>query len=268
MIAGVVAVLVIDWATSSSIATLVGGAFVVALASSEFYDLTERKGLGSFKPFGMALAVSALLVPSLAAVNGWRASGAVAAIVCFVVWWLAFTVLLPARQRRNVDVTTRIALTCLGAAYVGGLASFWFWIRHLHNGLAAITMLVVIAKGGDLMAYAVGSMYGKHKLASNISPNKSVEGALANVGISMVLALVITGIWGKPFALPSDALIFALLVSTAAQVGDLLEAKVKRAFGAKDSSNMIPGFGGVLDVVDSVLVAAPVGYIVLRLCAG
>ena len=263
MVAGVAIVLAIDWLAHTTVASLIGAGFVVALASLEFYDLAERKGLSAFKSFGVAAAVTLVLVPSLAASRD--ASGAVAALLCFVLWWIAFRLILPAQRRNRVDVTSRIALTSIGVVYVGGMASFWMWIRQLPNGLAGIILLIIIAKGGDVMAYFVGSVFGRHKLASSISPNKSVEGAAANVGISMVLALLVTRIPGMPFARPSDALIFGLVVSAAAQIGDLLESKVKRAFGAKDSSHIIPGFGGVLDVIDCLLIAAPVGYLALRL---
>ncbi len=244
MVAGVAIVLAIDWRAHTTIASLIGAGFVVALASVEFYDLAERKGLNAFKSFGAAAAVTLLLVPSLSN-DALGASGAFAAILCLVLWWIAFRLILPPQGRNRVDVTSRIAMTSIGVVYVGGLASFWMWIRQLPNGLASIILLIIIAKGGDVMAYFVGSVFGRHKLASSISPNKSVEGAAANVGISMLLAVLITRIPGMPFARPSDALIFGLVVSAAAQVGDLLESKVKRAFGAKDSSHMIPGFGGV-----------------------
>lgn len=263
MVAGVAIVLAIDWRAHTTIASLIGAGFVVALASVEFYDLAERKGLNAFKSFGAAAAVTLLLVPSLSN-DALGASGAFAAILCLVLWWIAFRLILPPQGRNRADLTSRIAMTSIGVVYVGGLASFWMWIRQLPNGLASIILLIIIAKGGDVMAYFVGSVFGRHKLASSISPNKSVEGAAANVGISMLLALLITRIPGMPFARPSDALIFGLVVSAAAQVGDLLESKVKRAFGAKDSSHMIPGFGGVLDVIDSLLVAAPIGYLAFR----
>jgi len=262
MVVGVALVLVTDWATSSNLATLVGAGFVVALASSEFYDLVQPKGLSAFKPFGMAAAITLILLPSLSHSRGW--GGLVAAFVCFLLWWLAFRLLFRP-QRTGGDFGTRIALTSLGVVYVGGLASFWGWIRLLPNGLAALCVLVILAKSGDLAAYVVGSSFGRHKLASKVSPNKSLEGAAANMVVSVLLALIIVLIWRKPFERPSDALLFGLLVSTAAQLGDLLESKIKRAFGAKDSSSMIPGFGGVLDVIDSVLVAAPMGYFVLIL---
>jgi phosphatidate cytidylyltransferase len=110
---------------------------------------------------------------------------------------------------------------------------------------------------------------GRHKLIPSVSPGKTIEGAIGGLAATMLVAWVYTRFLLHPATSldfrwhPTGALLFGALVSVAAQVGDLVESLLKREAGAKDSSRLIPGHGGVLDRLDSLLFVMPVSYVVL-----
>lgn len=147
----------------------------------------------------------------------------------------------------------------LAMAYVGLLSSFMILLR-MRWGIAALATLVVVVKFSDIGAYTVGRLVGRTKLAPRLSPGKTVEGGLGALVFGCFGAwLVFTG-----FGFPSHQwwrwIVFGLIAATGGMVGDLTESLLKRDAGRKDSSQWMPGFGGVLDIFDSLLVAAPVVY--------
>ncbi len=130
-----------------------------------------------------------------------------------------------------------------------------FPIRDL--GIGYVLALVAVAKLGDAGAYFVGSNWGRRRLAPRVSPKKTVEGAAGGLAASLLsgalLALLFRLKGGVAFWLA-----FGIVVGVASQIGDLVASAIKRSAGAKDSGNLLPAFGGLLDVVDSPLMAAPV----------
>jgi phosphatidate cytidylyltransferase len=160
-----------------------------------------------------------------------------------------------------------IAGTCLVVAYIGLLGTFVVqmrWLEGPYHGLVPLVMLIATAKGADTGAYAVGRMAGKHKLWPSLSPNKTIEGALGGMLFAVLFALLATAAARDLLHLPAlsgpESVGFGLLVGIAAQLGDLMESMIKRDSERKDASSAVPGFGGVLDVLDSLLFAGPVGY--------
>lgn len=142
--------------------------------------------------------------------------------------------------------------------YLGLLSSFCVSMR-LEFGLWPLLMFVFVVKSADIGAYAIGSLFGKHKFSPKISPSKSWEGMGGAVGAAMIVAV--------GFALSCDimvwwsAVIFGVCFAFIGQIGDLVESMMKRDAEQKDSANNVPGFGGILDIIDSTLVAAPFGYL-------
>ena len=122
--------------------------------------------------------------------------------------------------------------------------------------------LLLVTKGGDTGAYLVGSVMGRHLLFPKVSPKKSIEGAvgglLASVGISLLCRS-----WFPQVPIGHLACL-GFLLGSLAQVGDLCESLIKRDCGVKDSGTHLPGFGGFLDVLDSIIFTAPVFYFYLR----
>ncbi len=160
-----------------------------------------------------------------------------------------------------------IAGTVLVIAYVGLLGSFVLqmrWFEGPYHGLVPLIMLFSTAKGADTGAYFVGRIAGRQKLWPSLSPNKTVEGALGGMLFAVLFALLVTGVAGDLLHLPALSLLesvgFGVLVGLAAQLGDLMESMIKRDSERKDASSAVPGFGGVLDILDSLLFAGPVGY--------
>ncbi len=166
------------------------------------------------------------------------------------------------------QVTERLACGVLALVYVGFFASFLCQLRLLgpQLGLVALASLLLVVKLGDIGAYTVGRLVGRHKLVPKLSPGKTWEGLVGGLAASCGGAwLAFNGLFpllvedARPFP-ASDWLAYGLIVGLAGVMGDLAESLLKRDFGRKDSSTWMPGFGGVLDMVDSLLFAAPVAY--------
>jgi phosphatidate cytidylyltransferase len=178
------------------------------------------------------------------------------------------------RYEKPGSVTVSLGTTILSIAYVGLLFSYIIQLRALggdQQGVIALGAMVAVVKGGDIGAYTVGRLFGRHKLAPVLSPGKTIEGVAGGLIFSsaaswFMLEWLAPRIVSSPPALPSYFwLAFGVLVSVAGMIGDLAESLLKRDLGRKDSSPWLPGFGGVLDIVDSMLVASPVAYLCLYL---
>jgi phosphatidate cytidylyltransferase len=123
-------------------------------------------------------------------------------------------------------------------------------------------LLLAIVWLGDTAAYYVGTTWGRHRLAPVVSPKKSWEGAVAGLGVSLV-ATVIWGAW-RLGEIGPELIAIGLVTAVASQLGDLVESLVKRSAGVKDSGDLLPGHGGLLDRMDAMLFAAPVLLLMLR----
>jgi phosphatidate cytidylyltransferase len=170
------------------------------------------------------------------------------------------------RYRKPGGNIANMAAGIFAITYVGLMLSFAIQLR-LSCGIGALATWVIVVKMGDTGAYAIGRLIGRHKMAPLISPGKTVEGAVA------ALAFSCFGSWLAfryliPLATPDYVdvgsrwgwIAFGLLVGAAGMVGDLAESLLKRDVGRKDSSDWLPGFGGVLDILDSLLLSAPVAW--------
>ena len=162
----------------------------------------------------------------------------------------------------------RIAVGIFSLVYVGLMFTFAVQMR-LFWGVGAMAAWIICVKMGDIGAYTVGRLFGRTKMSPTISPGKTMEGALG----AMLFAL--TGSWicfhgivqlappyveGMP-GQPIGWVIFGLLMGSVGIMGDLAESLLKRDVGCKDSSAWMPGFGGVLDILDSLLLSAPIAWL-------
>lgn len=149
----------------------------------------------------------------------------------------------------------RLAWTLLGSLYLGYLLPHWISLFRLPHGRAWVFFVLVVIMAGDICAYFVGRRFGTKKLAPEISPGKTVEGAIGYV-LGSVSAGCLTGI---SLAVGPSWLELAMLsglLSVLGQVGDLFESWIKRAFAVKDSGRLLPGHGGLLDRLDSLIFPA------------
>ncbi|HJQ81627.1 MAG TPA: CDP-archaeol synthase [Lacipirellulaceae bacterium] len=197
---------------------------------------------------------------------GWLAVGLAASFAIAVVAELRR---YPALGRATSD----LGVSCLAILYIGGLMGFMVQLRLLSGGawgndgrwgMLAIASLIVTVKMSDTGQYWMGRMFGRHKLAPAVSPGKTWEGAVGGVLFAVGTAWLVFA-FSRRSASGIDDVIpitsFAIAVAIAGIVGDLAESMLKRDAGVKDSSTWMPGFGGVLDLLDSLLGAAPVAYI-------
>jgi len=148
--------------------------------------------------------------------------------------------------------------------YLGLLSAFCVALR-IDFGPRPLLMFVFVVKSADIGAYTFGSLFGKHKFSPVISPKKTWEGMAGAVAVATIVAILIARtcdimVW-------SLAAIFGCCFAFIGQLGDLVESMIKRDAQQKDSANNVPGFGGVLDVVDSPLFAAPFAYLFFILCS-
>jgi phosphatidate cytidylyltransferase len=150
----------------------------------------------------------------------------------------------------------------LGLMFVGFLGSHLVMLRGLENGAHWLIILTGITAGSDTGAYYVGSSWGRRKLCPQISPNKTIEGGLGGIAGGVLAALLLSRFFSVEAGLFGLIALAALLAITG-MVGDLLESVIKRGTGTKDSGTLLGGHGGILDRIDSLLLAGPVLYYAL-----
>jgi len=174
----------------------------------------------------------------------------------YTVATLIFVTLRPGEElARAADRAGRYAL---GVAWMG-LLPFLAALRHLDDGLAWCFVVLGIAWLGDTGAYFAGRSLGKHKLYERISPKKTVEGMVGGILTATIGVFIIARI-GLPDATIVDCLILGVVGCTAGVLGDLSESMLKRAYGVKDAGTIMPGHGGLLDRIDSVLFVGALVY--------
>ena len=152
------------------------------------------------------------------------------------------------------------ANTLFGAIYIGWLLGYAIWLQGRADGPQLVLFLVGVTWAGESAAYLVGSSVGRHRLAPVLSPGKTVEGAIAQVIVSIAAALVL-GFWLLPACGLLGAAGAGVVLGVIGQVGDLAESAIKRSIGTKDTGDLIPGHGGMLDRIDSLLFNAPALYL-------
>jgi phosphatidate cytidylyltransferase len=173
---------------------------------------------------------------------------------------LASLVVRPTSERALVDWALSLSL----ALYLGGFMAFYMPLREAFAapfGGFWVMALLVLSWVCDSSAFFFGRAYGHTPLAPAVSPKKSVEGAVAGLIAPTLVALLLAPVFGLP------ALVFAgygLAIAIATEVGDLIESLIKRQTGVKDSGVLIPGHGGLLDRMDSLLLCAPIAVLYLR----
>lgn len=212
--------------------------------------------------------------------RGLQAAGAVAALLCMASFvrpevsiqaallfgLFAVPVAALAGAGRLEGSIARIGAVFFAALYVGVLFGYLLALRALHDppkgdetGSDLVFLLFVIVWSSDTAAYYVGTALGRHALAPRVSPRKTLEGAAGGL-VGAVLAAFAARAWFIGRLRPQDCLVLGLSLGAIAIVGDLVESLFKRGAGIKDSARLVPGHGGILDRVDSLLYAGPVLY--------
>ncbi len=147
--------------------------------------------------------------------------------------------------------------------YLGLLPSYWVLIRTSFGPLSLIT-LIAIVKSADIGAYFIGSIFGTYKLVPWLSPKKTIEGLIGAILTGGLISLAFSTILNYPTDNPLTAFILGTCFALIGQFGDLIESSIKRSANVKDSASIIPEFGGILDLIDSLLPAGFIWYIVIQ----
>lgn len=243
-----------------------------ALALFEFFTMVRHRGILVHRGLGVALGV---VFMSLVA---WRSFGERAQMPLFLfgpnaslvnwtwdIFWPATIVIIFLRQftRQNTfEALNGLATTLFGLAYIAGLFSYVFYIRAFapEQGAWLVLFLVLVTKMSDVGAFAVGNLCGRHALVTRISPRKTVEGFVGGVALSGATAWAAAGMVPRLDGSPALAVALGMFLGVCGQLGDLAESLIKRDCQIKDAGQMLPGLGGVLDVLDSLLFTAPIFY--------
>ena len=196
------------------------------------------------------------------------AASTLAFIVVFV---MILAALRRAWDRQTEDAIHRMAGTVLATLYLGGLGWFLMAIRvkqsaQFVGSTGMILMILVVVKSTDIGAYFGGRALGRHKLIPWLSPGKTWEGLICGVLFCGAVGAIISQHLYKMQIHWFKGFIISMTIGAIGQAGDLLESMMKRDAEVKDSGRLIPGFGGVLDVIDSPLLAAPFAYLMFSFC--
>lgn len=271
---GIWAVLAGDWPLAAVLAV------VSAIAAWEFFRLARATGSNPLADAGIALAGVLPLAAHAHFLELYTVRPPLAAVALLAV--LAATIWARGVGGRPLGAA---AVTLLGIFYTGGLLSFGYALRYHDTvryydalpdgtrvfglGVSPGGMLlltpVVLTWASDIGAYFVGRSVGGRKLLPSVSPGKTVSGAVgglvASVAVAWVAGRIVLPRVAQLALSPAGAVVFGVVISVAAQVGDLFESLLKREAGVKNSSGLIPGHGGVLDRLDSVFFALPTAYL-------
>jgi phosphatidate cytidylyltransferase len=243
----------------------------IAVALYEFFTMIRHRGIlvhrllsiGLGVAFSLLVAWRSMVEPGLVSPPGW--GNATVFGWAWDVFWPMTIVVIFLRQftRQNTfEALSGLATTLFGLAYIAGLFSYLFYIRTFKgaDGAWLVFYLILVTKIGDAGAFAIGNLLGRHTLVARISPRKTVEGFIGGV-----LASAATGALASPLIEPASRSIWAgagigLVLGVVGQLGDLAESLLKRDCQVKDSGALLPGLGGILDVIDSLLFTAPLFY--------
>ncbi len=236
-------------------------ALLAAIAIWEYETFVKAKGGRMIMPALIGLTVAEVLSFFIAAKNP------ILEVMPFIVFFLGFLVLFALHFEEKDGAIVDLAVSSFGLLYIAVPMGMILGILYLQevDGRWWVAYLLVVTKITDIGAYFAGSLWGRRKLAPAISPKKTIEGAIFGLVCAMAASFVfhLLSDYAGPFHLGTFEWVFlGLLLGLAGQFGDLSESLLKRDANKKDS-NVLPGLGGVLDMVDSILFNAPIIYIYL-----
>jgi len=249
-----------EWPVSAAVMV------VACLALFELYSVFQAGGFDPRKRTGYFSVVLFVLAAVVGTRTGLELSGSALAIA--IMASLGYEVAYQGRENQLLNWS----LTLSGAAYVGWTMAHFVLLRNLEHplgglgawlqleaGAAWIFAVFAITVASDTAAYFVGKQFGRTPMAPYVSPNKSWEGAIGGGVVAMFAGALSVALLGLPGGL-GGGMLLGVAGSAAGQIGDLAESLIKRQIGVKDSGNLIPGHGGLLDRIDSLLFTVPVVY--------
>ena len=237
------------------------------IALIEFYKIAEKKGYPTCIPIGIIIVgfpIIAVLSHKIYSVTDYKPFIDITAphfILLFITLFFVMPLYFLFSKKENFLAGIGVAFTSF--FYISLPFFSLVLLRDLENGFYYTILTFASIWVCDSAAFFIGRKFGKHKLAPNISPKKSVEGAIAGF-IASTTFFVITSNYLIEISLVLS-IVLGVVIGIFGQIGDLIESKIKRDAGVKDSGNIIPGHGGVLDRFDSIIFVVPFVYIILLL---
>ncbi len=240
------------------------GAIWGVMAAYEFYGIVKHsKGLSPLTFFGLTWVALLIVSPDDHIPSSLQSSYLSAPFLLVAATLLPLIILLfrPGKENAFADW----AWTVASILYIGFLLRYFIALRAMVDGRDWVFLAMLCTFASDISAYLGGRSLGRHKLAPYISPNKTWEGAVSGVLGSMIIALIMVGIFQVPefkgVAISYwQAVVLGIAISVIGQLGDLVKSLFKRNMTVKDSSHLIPGHGGFLDRMDSMAFAAVLVY--------
>lgn len=230
----------------------------------EYIRMLDRNDIDvrriSLAVFGAAIIVASL--PAFQTTPPWEGgSWREAALTVALGYLLVMEVMRPGERPLE-----RIVYSLFGLLYIPWLLGYFLLLRYSPDagtGLLYFALPLLATFAADIGGYFGGQYFGRRKLAPEVSPGKTIEGAIGGLVLSFLVVLVLsslTELWS-----PLESLLYSILVASASQLGDLSESLIKRALRTKDSGSSLPGHGGFLDRLDSLLFAVPATYLFLHI---
>jgi phosphatidate cytidylyltransferase len=243
---------------------------IVSLALLEYYHLVKHKGFQPLMITGIFCSIIYVIsVYFTLWIPHWEVLPNLILLVSFALFFLNFF-------QQQTQPIVNLALTSFGIIYLTIPLTYALKINYfplsekMQDGRLWLAYVFAVTKMTDIGAYFCGKLWGRHPLAPTISPKKTIEGAIGGLLISILTSLLFNGFFGliQPFLTLNlfQSIWLGILMSFVAQFGDLSESILKRDAGVKDSSRL-PGLGGILDIVDSLLFALPLMYFLLQIKA-
>jgi phosphatidate cytidylyltransferase len=240
---------------------------ISALGAWELYRMARAQGHEPLDTAGIVIAACVPLLVHGTYLGVIRASITIAVMVLILL--TASVIWVRGTSRKPL---VALSLTIAGVVYPS-LVTYMYPIRY-HDyavgplaGTVLLMLPILLTWATDTGAYAFGRMFGRHKLIPSVSPGKTIEGAIGGIVVAIIVAWVYVTFVLRPYAhlamLPLWTTVFAIVLSIVGQTGDLAESLFKRDVGVKDSSNLLPGHGGILDRFDSLFFVLPVAYLLL-----
>jgi len=243
------------------------GLFLLALGASpiaayELARILRANGIGASNILTWIAAVAGLLVSCLVP-SSLAAPRAVMIVATAAGAVLVMAILYASRGKTVEGVVASCGGTLFSFVYLGLLFGFVLALRREHSAWVVL-WVILVTKSSDIGAYFTGRAIGRHKMIPWLSPGKTWEGAVGGVGLATIVGAAGAGLvpmpGDHPGLMPWQGAILGASLAVVGQCGDLVASLLKRDAGLKDSSRALPGFGGMLDVIDSPLLAAPVAY--------
>lgn len=225
---------------------------IALLGLRELYSMARKQG---YKPLYILGAILTSYFIFISVYDIYSLNYYIENIV--ITFFIILSFIIQLFKKNYSKVLTEISITIFGSIYLGYLFSFILKIKDLPNGNYFLISLLIITWANDTGAYLIGTKLGKNKIFPKISPKKTIEGSIGGIIFGIASTFAFKSWLNLTFY---ELLSLGLIISIIAQLGDLFESVLKRGSGIKDSGTLVPGHGGILDCLDSLMFTAPVFY--------